>query len=133
MIGTLLAAALFAALPSDVPEGITAARMRDGCVTSLSPGPPPRLDADAAMASAYCELLIAIELTAAAVDAVGTGPGATPVARQVCLPQGVSGDEGSTLLARTFIAYVDAHPEVRDADGAEIFSRALAEKWPCPR
>ena len=57
--------------------------------------------------------------------------------RIFCPPESSSQEEEERAvgypLAQAFIRYVDAHPAARNEDAGQVFERALAEKWPCPR
>jgi hypothetical protein len=134
---TLVAAALLAAPPSDVPPQepqMTAGQLYDGCVryvahANASPDTDDEGEPICAMKAATMLAVDAVEAAVREIDA------SQPDTRTFCLPDSISRadvDPG-VPLARVFIAYVDRNPASRSADADEIFDRALAEKWPCPR
>ena len=54
--------------------------------------------------------------------------------RKFCVPEkpGMGAYDSGSRLVLEFSACVEAHPAVRDANADEIFTLAVAERWPCP-
>ncbi len=132
MAMVLLAAALLAAPPAD--GGMTAGQLYDGCGRYLAQiGSAPNAE-DAGAAA--CAIMADVQLLANATAVVTREmDGNEPDTRKFCMTEDSPGAEGdaSPALVQVFILYVDAHPAARNEDAEEVFERALAEKWPCPR
>jgi hypothetical protein len=130
----LLFALALLATPPAPGQPTTAGQLYAGCVRYASQGPASSDPDDVGAATCAVEVAMADAQAAAeaAMEAAGEPQRRT---RRFCLPENLMNAEDGrgAVLARAFIAYVDRNPASRDLDYDEVFQRALAEKWPCPR
>lgn len=128
--------ALFAAQPADAPgtdSRMTTGQLYDDCARYVARG-DRSLDASEDGAVTCAAVLGGHLASNAVAEVLADTAEAGSHPRSFCPPENVTrAEEGSGApLARAFIAYVDRNPASRNLDYAEVFQRALTEKWPCP-
>lgn len=121
----VLLTALLASQPSD--QALTAGALYDGCVRHLAA--PNTED----MAAVTCDIFAAAQRVVLEIMAAGQDAAGGQDTRIACPPEAIMTGTEARPFIETFVAYVERNPGVRHADASEIFDRALAEKWPCPR
>jgi hypothetical protein len=133
MTPLLFTLALLTAPPAP-EQPTTAGQLYDGCV-SYAAQAATSSDRDL-VGEVVCAAEVAMVMAVEAADAAMAGAeGRQSGTRRFCLPESLSSAERDTgaPLVQAFIAYVDRNPASRELEYDEVFQRALAEKWPCPR